>query len=99
MEARPPEIELHKMETKGLRRDQGSQSQVDTRGLYTRRASEASSCEQEVGVEVLLFLPHTSSITLWPVHEAGMAALHVLGEVLWCLVQLAITASTEEGYP
>ena len=47
----------------------------------------------------MLFLPHTSSRTLWPVHEAGTAALHVLGEVLWCLVQLAIAASTEEGDP
>ena len=47
----------------------------------------------------VLFLPHTSPRTLWPTHEAGTAALHVLGEVLWCLVQLAVAASTEEGDP
>ena len=81
------------------RRDQGSRSQTDTRGLYTRRASEASSCEQEVGVVALLLLPHTPSRTLQPVHEARAAALHMLGEVLWCLVQFAIAASAEECDP
>ena len=58
-----------------------------------------SSCEQEVGVAALLLLPHTPSRTLWPVHEARVAALHMLGEVLWCLVQFAIAASVEECDP
>ena len=57
------------------------------------------SREQEAGVVALLLLPHTSSRTLWPVHEAWAAALHMLGEVLWHLVQFAIAASTEECDP
>ena len=44
----------------------------------------------------LLLLPHTPSRTLQPVHEERVAALHMLGEVLWHLVQFAIAASTEE---
>ena len=51
---------------------------------------------QEVGVVAWLLLPHTSSRTCRPVHEAWVAALHMLGEVLWHLVQFAIAASTEE---
>ena len=51
---------------------------------------------QEVGVVALLLLPHTSSRTRRSVHEAWVAALHMLGEVLWHLVQFAIAASTEE---
>ena len=53
---------------------------------------------QEVGVETLLLLPHTSSRTLRPVYEAWAAALHMLGEVLRCLVQLPIAAAAEECY-
>ena len=72
-------------------------------GLCTKRASEAEavvpSHGQEAGVEALLLLPHTSSRTLRPVHEAWAAALHMLGEVLWHLVQFAIAASTEECDP
>ena len=58
-----------------------------------------SSREQEVGVVALLLLPHTLLRTLRPVHEARGAALHMLGEVLWCLVQFAIAASAEEHDP
>ena len=47
----------------------------------------------------LLLLPPTPSRTLRPVHEARGAALHMLGEVLWCLVQFTIAASTEECDP
>ena len=69
----------------------------------TRRASEAEAavCShgQEAGVVALLLLPHTSSRTLRPVHEAWAAALHMLGEVLWQLVQFAIATSTEECDP
>ena len=101
MEAQPLEIKQHKMETEGLKkkRDQGSLSQTDTRGLYTRRASEASSREQKVGVVALLLLPHTPSRALRPVHEARGAALHMLGEVLWHLVQFGVAVSTEECDP
>ena len=47
----------------------------------------------------LLLLPHTLPRTLRPVHETRGASLHVLGEVLWCLVQFGITSSTEECDP
>ena len=58
-----------------------------------------SSCDQEAGVVALLLLPPTSSRTLQPIHEAGVAALHMVGEVLRCLIQLPITAATEECDP
>ena len=68
-----------------------------------RRASEAKAvvCShgQEAGVEVLLLLPHTLLRTLRPVHEAWAAALHMVGEVLRHLIQLPITAATEECDP
>ena len=57
------------------------------------------SCGPEVGVEALLLLPHTSSRTLQPVHEAWVTALHMVGEVLRHLIQLPITAATEECDP
>ena len=73
------------------------------RGLGTKRASEAKAAVrsrgQEVGVVALLLLLHTLSRTLRPVHETWAAALHMLGEALWHLVQFAIAASTEECYP
>ena len=47
----------------------------------------------------LLLLPHTPPRTLRPVHETRGASLHMLGEVLWHLVQLGITSSTEECDP
>ena len=75
----------------------------ETRGLCTRRASEAeavvSSHGQEVGVVALLLRPHTPSRTLQPIHEAWAAALHMVGEVLQHLIQLPITAATEECDP
>ena len=85
--------------------DRRSQKE-ETRGLYHRQIPEVStpgeppsSREQEVGVVASLLLPHTPSRTLRPVHEARGAALHMLGEVLWHLVQFAIAASTEECDP
>ena len=33
-----------------------------------------------------------------PVHDAWLATLHMVAEVLWHLIQFAITASTEECY-
>ena len=85
--------------------DQRSQKE-EARGLYHRCTPEVSppgeplsSHEQEVGVVALLLLPPTPPRTLQPVHEARWAALHMLGEVLWCLVQFAIAAPTEECDP
>ena len=85
--------------------DRRSQKE-ETRGLYHRHIPEVSppgeplsSREQEVGVVALLLLPHTPPRTLRPVHETRGAGLHMLGEVLWHLVQLAIAASTEECDP
>ena len=52
-----------------------------------------------MGVVALLLLPPTLPRTLRPVHEARGAALHMLGEVLWCLVQFAVAAPTEECDP
>ena len=85
--------------------DRRSQKE-ETRGLYHRHTPEVSppgeppsSREREVGVVASLLLPHTPPRTLQPVHEARGAALHMLGEVLWCLVQFAIAASTEECDP
>ena len=46
-----------------------------------------------------LLLPQTPPRTLRPVHEARGAGLHMLGEMLWRLVQFGITASTEECDP
>ena len=47
----------------------------------------------------LLLLPHTPLRTLRPVHETRGASLHMLGEVLWCLVQFGVTSPTEECDP
>ena len=47
----------------------------------------------------LLLIPPASSRTLWPVHDAWVAALHMVGEMLQRLVKLAVAAATEEGYP
>ena len=58
-----------------------------------------SSCGQEAGVVALLLPPHTLSRTLQPVHKAWVAALHMVKEVLRRLVQLPITAATEECDP
>ena len=85
--------------------DRRSQKE-ETRGLYHRHTPEVSppgeppsSREREVGVVALLLLPHTLPRTLQPVHEARRTALHMLGEVLWRLVQFAIADSTEECDP
>ena len=85
--------------------DRRSQKE-ETRGLYHRYTPEVSppgeppsSREREVGVVALLLLPYTPLRTLRPVNEARGAALHMLGEVLWHLVQFGITASTEECDP
>ena len=87
---------------KGDRRSQ----KEETRGLYHRHMPEVSapgeppsSREREVGVVASLLLPHTLLRTLLPVHEMRGASLHMLGEVLWCLVQFGVTSPTEECDP
>ena len=84
---------------KGDRRSQ----KEETRGLYHRHMPEVStpgelpsSHEREVGVVDSLLLPHTPPRTLWPVHATRGANLHMLGEVLWHLIQFGITSPTEE---
>ena len=69
----------------------------ETRGLYHRYTPEVStpgeppsSREWRVGVVASLLLPHTLPRTLRPVHEARGASLHMLGEVLGCLIQFGI---------
>ena len=84
----------------------------ETRALYNRKRPGVSTpeeplklrlqfilCGQEAGAVALLLFPPTLSRTLRPVHEAWAAALHMVGEVLQCLVQLAVAAATEECYP
>ena len=85
--------------------DRRSQKE-ETRGLYHRHMPEVStpgeppsSREREVGVVASLLLPHTPPRTLRPVHETRGASLHMLGEVLWHLVQFGVTSSTEECDP
>ena len=86
-------------------RDRRSQKE-ETRDLYHRHMPEVStpgeppsSHEREVGVVASLLLPHTPPRTLRPVHETRGASLHMLGEVLWHLVQFGVTSSTEECDP
>ena len=84
----------------------------ETRGLHNRKRPGVSTpeeplkprlqsilCGPEAGAVALLLFPPTSSRTFQPVHEAWVAALHMVGEVLRCLVKLAVAAATEEGYP
>ena len=51
-----------------------------------------------VPVVSLLTFP-TSSRTLRPAHDAWAAGLHMVEEMLRHLIELAIAATTEEGYP
>ena len=106
MEPQPPEIEWHRTETKGLN------NKKETKGLHNRKRPGVSTpeeplkprlqsvlCGQEVGAVALLLIPPTSSRTLWPVHDAWVVVCHMVGEMLWHLVKLAVAAATEEGYP
>ena len=54
---------------------------------------------QEAGAVASLLIPPTSSRTFRPVHDAWVAGLHMVEEMLQCLVELAVAAATEEGYP
>ena len=98
MGAQPPEIEHHRMETKGLRKRRPGVSITDMPEVSTP-GEPPSSREREVGVVALLLLPHTPPRTLRPVHETRGASLHMLGEVLWHLIQFGVTSPTEECDP
>ena len=89
-----------------------SNNKKETRGLHNRKRLGVSTpdeplkprlqsflCGQEVGAVALLLIPPTSLRTLWPVHNAWAAALHMVEEMLRHLIELAVAATTEEGYP
>ena len=97
MEAQPPEIEQHKTETKGL--NNRKRPRVSTQEEPLKPRLQSILCGQEAGAVASLLIPPTSSRTLWPVHDAWAASLHMVEEMLRCLVELAIAATTEEGYP
>ena len=97
MGAQPPKIEQHKTETKGL--NDKKRPRVSTQKEPLKPRLQSILCGQEaVAVASLLTLP-TSSRTLWPAHDAWAAGLHMVDEMLRCLVELAVAATTEEGYP
>ena len=106
MEAQPPEIEQHKQrlrvsinkkETKGL--NNRKRPKVSTRKEPLKLRLQSILCGQKAVAVASLLIPPTSSRTLWPVHDAWVAGLHMVEEMLRCLVQLAVAAATEEGYP
>ena len=86
-------------------RDQWSQTVkkprpgVSTSGEPLKLRPQSALCGLEVGAVALLLSSPTLPRTLWPAHEAWAAALHMVGEVLWHLVQLTIAAATEECHP
>ena len=97
MEAQPPKIEQHKTETKGL--NDRRRPRVSTQKEPLKPRLQSILCGQEaVAVASLLTLP-TSSRTLWPTHDAWAAGIHMVEEMLRRLVELAVAATTEEGYP
>ena len=57
------------------------------------------SCGQEGGVVASLLPPHTPPRTLRPVHETRGTSLHMLGEVLWHLVQFGVTSPQRNVIP
>ena len=85
------------METKGL--NNRKRPRVSTHEEPLRLRLQSILCGQEAGAVALLIIPPTSSRTLWPVHDAWAAALHMVEEMLRRLVKLAIAAAPEEGYP
>ena len=101
MGAQPPEIEIehHRGETKGLGKRRPGVSITDTCLEVSKEGEPPGSREREVGVVASLLLLHTLPRTLRPVHQTRGAGLHMLGEVLWCLVQFGVTPSTEERDP
>ena len=56
-------------------------------------------CGQEAVAVASLLTPPTLSRTLQPVHDAWAAGLHMVEEMLRHLVEFAVAATREEGYP
>ena len=54
---------------------------------------------QEAVAVASLFALSTSLRTLRPTHDAWVAGLYMVKEMLWHLIQFVVAASTEEGYP
>ena len=106
MEAQPPEIEQHKQrprvsinkkETKGL--NNRKRPRVSTRKEPLKPRLQSILCGQEAVAVASLLTPPTLLRTLQPVHDAWAAGLHMVEEMLQCLIELAVAATTEEGYP
>ena len=92
-----PSVSNNKEETKGL--NNRKRPRVSTQKEPLKLRLQSILCGQEaVAVASLLTLP-TSSRTLQPVHDAGVAGLHMVEEMLWHLVELAVAATSEEGHP
>ena len=92
-----PRVSNNKKETRGL--NNRKRPRVSTQEEPLKLRLQSILCGQEAGAVASLLIPPTSSRTLWPVHDAWVAALHMVEEMLWHLVKLAIAAATEEGYP
>ena len=92
-----PRVSNNKKETRGL--NNRKRPRVSTQEEPMRPRLQSILCGQEAGAVASLLIPPTSLRTLWPVHDAWAAALHMVEEMLWCLVELAVAATTEEGYP
>ena len=115
MGAQPPTIKQHKTETKGLnnkKETKGLNTKTETKGLNNKKRPRVSTqkeplklrlqsilCGQEAVAVASLLTLSTSSRTLRPAHDAWAAGLHMVEEMLRCLVELAVAATTEEGYP
>ena len=56
-------------------------------------------CGQDAAAVASLLTLSTLLRTLWPAHDAWVAGLHMVEEMLQRLVELAVAAATEEGYP
>ena len=84
----------NKKETEGLN------TRKETKGLNTKK--RLCGCGQEaVAVASLLTLstPWRTRLLLRSAHDARATGLHVIEEMLRRLVELAVAATTEEGYP
>ena len=65
---------------------------------HSRRSSRQEASSRKLRREVS-FVPPTPLRALGLAHEASVAVLPVLGEILGCPVHFIVTAPTEEGYP
>ena len=87
-----------KTETKGLNNNK-KRPRVSTQKEPLKPRLQSILCGQKAVAVASLLTLSTSSRTLRPAHDAWAAGLHMVEEMLWCLVELAIAATTEEGYP